>query len=279
MFTPSVQKRRLTCGHAGCTNVGVIPIRDENPTLRTPVVTIALLVTLAAVWVFVQGAGLDREVLAASICNLGLVPGEITGQAPLGKGIPIAPGLACIVDAEPINKLTPLTSMFLHGSWSHLIGNSLFLWVFGNNVEDSMGRLRFIVFYIACGLAAAALQVVVHPASPVPMVGASGAIAGVLGGYLVLYPRVRVDVLVPIPFFWPIFTVPAFMMLLWWIVVQVIAALPELSRVDQDVSSGVAFFAHIGGFVAGVVLIKLFARRATVERRHMIRHRLHPGHP
>jgi membrane associated rhomboid family serine protease len=258
---------------------GVIPIRDENPTLRTPVVTIALLVTLAAVWVFVQDAGLDREVLAASICNLGLVPGEITGRAPLGTGIPIAPGLACVVDAEPINKLTPLTSMFLHGSWGHLLGNALFLWVFGNNVEDSMGRLRFIVFYVACGLAAAGLQVLVHPASPVPMVGASGAIAGVLGGYLVLYPRVRVDVLVPIPFLWPIFTVPAFMMLLWWIAVQVIAALPELSHVDQDVSSGVAFFAHIGGFVAGVVLIKLFARQATVERRDMIRHRLHPGRP
>jgi membrane associated rhomboid family serine protease len=257
----------------------VIPIRDENPTLRTPVVTIALLGVLLLVWLFVQGGGFDAKALAASVCNLGLVPGEITGRAPVGARVPIARGLACVVDANPVNWLTPLTSMFLHGGWGHILGNGLFLWVFGNNVEDSMGRLRFLVFYVLCGLAAAALQVMVQPASPVPMVGASGAIAGVLGAYLVLYPRVRVDVLVPLPFLWPIVSVPAYLMLLWWIVIQLLSGLPQLTSVSREVSSGVAFFAHIGGFFAGLLLVKLFAPRSRVARRNEIRRELHPGHP
>jgi membrane associated rhomboid family serine protease len=256
----------------------MIPIRDENPTLRTPIVTIALLVLLLMTWLFVQGAGFDSQVLAASVCNLGLVPGELTGRAPIGSGVPIAPGLACLVDADAINWITPLTSMFLHGGWGHLLGNGVFLWVFGNNVEDSMGRLRFLAFYVLCGLAAAALQVAVQPGSPVPMVGASGAIAGVLGGYLVLYPRVRVHVLLPLPFFWTLIHVPAYMMLLWWIGIQLFSALPQLTTMSPEVSSGVAFFAHIGGFVAGAALVKVFARRRRVERRNELRHALHPGH-
>ena len=173
----------------------MIPISDDNPTLRTPVVTIALLVALGAVWVFAQGAGFDPQVLAASVCNWGMVPGEITGRARIGSGVPLGQGMACLVDADPRNILTPVTSMFLHGGWGHLLGNALFLWVFGNNIEDSMGRLRFLVFYLVCGLAAAATQVAVDPGSVVPMVGASGAISGVLGAYLVLYPRVKVKVL------------------------------------------------------------------------------------
>jgi membrane associated rhomboid family serine protease len=257
----------------------MIPIRDDNPTLRTPVVTLGILVTLALAWIFVQGAGFDPVTLAASVCNLGLVPGELTGRAPLGAAVPVARGLACVVDADPMNVLTPLTAMFLHGGWGHLLGNALFLWVFGNNVEDSMTRPRFFAFYLLCGLAAAGLQIAVQPASPVPMVGASGAIAGVLGGYLVLYPRVRVDVLVPLPFFWPILSVPAYMMLLWWIGVQLLSAAPQLSTLDREVSSGVAFFAHIGGFFTGALLVRLFARRSRVVRRDALRHELHPGHP
>ncbi len=256
----------------------MIPIRDENPTLRAPIVTIALLAMLALVWIFVQGAGFDTTLLAATICNLGLVPGELTGEAPLGTAVPIGPHLACVVDNEPINQLTPLTSMFLHGGWGHLLGNALFLWVFGKNVEDSMGRFRFLLFYLTCGLAAAGLQVVVHPASPVPMVGASGAISGMLGAYLVLYPRVRVDVLLPLPFFWPMLSVPAFLMLLWWIALQLFGALPQLTNVSGEVSSGVAFFAHLGGFFCGALLIKFFASRARVARKTAIRHALHPGH-
>src|SRR6188474_1981394 len=161
----------------------MIPIGDENKTVRTPIVTILLLITLALVWVFIQGAGLDERLLATTVCNLGLVPGELTHRAPLGASVPIGPGLACAVDQEPVNVLTPLSSMFLHGGWGHLLGNALFLWVFGNNVEDSMPRPRFLVFYVLCGLVAAAAQVFVSPASAVPMVGASGAISGVMGAY------------------------------------------------------------------------------------------------
>ena len=173
-------------------------------------------------------------------------------------------GLVCSVDADPINYLTPLTSMFLHGGWSHLLGNGLFLWVFGNNVEDSMGRFRFLIFYLLCGLAAAAAQVAVNPAATVPMVGASGAIAGVLGAYLVLYPRVRVNVLFIFIIFFKVIPVPAYLMLLWWIFWQVISGLPQLSAV-RDASAGVAFWAHIGGFAAGFVLVKLFENRVPVR--------------
>jgi membrane associated rhomboid family serine protease len=244
----------------------MFPIGDENPTLRTPIVTYLLLASLLLVWVLVQGAGFDGHTLAATVCNLGLVPGELTREARLGTGVPIGEGLVCVVDREPINWLTPLTSMFLHGSWLHLLGNGLFLWVFGNNVEDSMGRVRFLVFYVLCGLAAAAAQVAIGPDSPVPMVGASGAISGVLGGYLLLYPRVKVRVLFILFIFIRVFHIPAFLVLLWWIGYQVVMGLPELMSVDTQASGGVAVWAHIGGFVAGVLLIKLFARKDLVER-------------
>jgi membrane associated rhomboid family serine protease len=238
----------------------VIPLGDENHTIRFPFVTCLLLVALVAVWVAVQGAGLDELRLVASVCNLGLVPGELTGRAAPGTAIRVAEGVACVVDRDPINVLTPLTSMFLHGGWGHLLGNALFLWVFGNNVEDSMGRLRFMVFYLVCGLAAALAQIAIDPASPVPMVGASGAISGVLGGYLVLYPRVHVRVLLIVFIFVQIVRVPAYLVLLLWIGYQLVLGLPLLTGLAPDVSSGVAVFAHIGGFAAGVLLVRLFAR-------------------
>jgi membrane associated rhomboid family serine protease len=244
----------------------MIPIGDDNPTLRTPIVTYLLLAALLAVWLVVQGGGFNEQTLAATLCNLGLVPGELTGQAAIGTSVPIGPGMACVVDREAINWLTPLMSMFLHGSWGHLLGNGLFLWVFGNNVEDSMGRVRFLVFYLLCGLVAAAAQVAVGPDSPVPMVGASGAISGVLGGYLLLYPRVRVRVLFILFIFFRVFRIPAYLVLLWWIGYQLLLGLPELMSVDPEVSSGVAFWAHIGGFFAGLALVKLFARKDLVQR-------------
>lgn len=244
----------------------MIPISDENHTLRVPIVTYLLLAALLLVWIIVQGGGFDPLRLAESVCNLGLVPGELTGKAAVGTSIPIGPGVACVVDREAINAATPVTSMFLHGGWSHLLGNALFLWVFGNNVEDSMGRLRFILFYVVCGLAAAAAQMAVDPASAVPMVGASGAISGVLGGYLILYPKVRVKVL----FIWIVFIqilrVPAYLVLLLWIGYQLVLGVPQLMSLDSKVSAGVAFWAHIGGFAAGALLIKLFARPDLVER-------------
>lgn len=249
----------------------MFPISDENHTIRTPIVTYLLLVALFVVWILIQGAGFNGRALAASVCNLGLVPGEITGQAAVGTGVPIGEGLACIVDREPINFLTPITSMFLHGGWMHLLGNALFLWVFGNNVEDSMGRFRFVLFYTLCGLAAAAAQVLVSPASPVPMVGASGAISGVLGGYLLLYPRARVRVLFILIIFIQIITVPAWVVLLLWIGMQLVSGLPQLTSVNPDVSAGVAFWAHIGGFFAGLLLVKVFARSDYIAQHRAMR--------
>lgn len=256
----------------------MIPISDENPTLRTPIITYVLLGLIGAVWIFVQQAGLNTVALAASVCNLGLVPGELTGQARLGWGIDIGAGMKCVVDNQPINIFTPVTSMFLHGGWGHIAGNCLFLWVFGNNVEDSMGRLRFIVFYLVCGLAAAAAQVAIDPASPIPMVGASGAISGVMGAYLVLYPKVRVNMLFIFLFIIRIIALPAWVVLLWWFGLQLFSGLPQLSPLNPEVSGGVAVWAHIGGFVAGVVLIKLFENRRYTDRRFEWRHEHHPEH-
>ena len=245
----------------------MIPISDENPALRTPYVTYALLGSIVLVWLAAQGAGFDHVALATTVCNYGLVPGELSGRAPVGQGVPIGPDMACVVDEQAINALTPVTSMFLHGGWGHLLGNALFLWVFGNNVEDSMGRVRFLVFYLVCGVAAAAAHVLVDPASPVPTVGASGAISGVLGAYLVLYPRVRVRVLVFIVVFVTIVRVPAWVTLVLWFAYQVVAGLPDLLTVRTEVSGGVAVWAHVGGFVAGAVLVKLFENRELVRRR------------
>ncbi len=257
----------------------MIPLSDDNPTLRTPVVTIGLLFLIAAAWVVAQGAGFDPVRLMASVCNLGLVPGEVTGAAALGTAVPIGDGMACAVDAEPVNYLTPLTSMFLHGSWMHLIGNGLFLWVFGNNVEDSMGRLRFLVFYLVCGLAGAAAQVAVDPASPIPVVGASAAISGVMGAYLVLYPRVLVNMLFIFVIIFRVIPLPAWVVLVYWFAVQLLSALPQLAGAQTAVSSGVAFMGHVGGFVAGLVLVKLFEDRRLVAVRTHERHRMHPDHP
>ncbi len=241
----------------------MIPIGDDNPTLRTPVMTYLILALMGAVWIFVQGAGMDEATLAASICNLGMVPGEITHLATLGTGVPIGPGMSCVVDNQAINIWTPLISMFLHGSWGHIAGNALFFWVFGNNVEDSMGRFRFLVFYLVCGLIAAAAQIAVDPSSPVPTVGASGAISGVLGAYLLLYPRVRVRM------FFIFFIVPvrAWLVLLWWFGLQVIAGLPQLMSVNPEVSGGVAVWAHVGGFVAGMLLVHPFLNSELHRRR------------
>jgi membrane associated rhomboid family serine protease len=245
----------------------MIPIRDENLIVRRPLATWALLAALGAVWVFFQGAGGHARLLATTICNLGLVAGEITKLAPVGRAIPMGRDMLCVVDREPINLLTPFTSMFLHAGWMHLLGNALFLWVFGRAVEDSMGRLRFLAFYLLCGLGAAAAQVIVDPTSPVPMVGASGAISGVMGGYLMLYPRVRVHLLL----FVFVVRVPAWLMLLWWIGWQVLSGLPQVLTLRPDVSEGVAVWAHIGGFVTGFLLVRAFVSQELVERRTLVR--------
>lgn len=246
----------------------MIPLSDDNPTVRPPVMTVLVLAAIAAVWVVVEGAGFDDRLVRA-VCTLGLVPGELTGRAPLDSGIPIAPGLFCAVDAQPINWLTPVISMFLHGGWGHLLGNALFLWVFGNNIEDVMGAPRFLAFYLLCGLAAAAAHVAVDPASPVPTVGASGAISGVMGAYLVLFPRVRVRMLFWFGFFARVIPVKAWVVLLWWFALQVLLGLPRLGAVG-DPRGGVAVWAHVGGFIAGAGLVRHFMRADLVERRRGI---------
>ena len=253
----------------------MIPLSDDNPTLHTPWMNWLIIGVTVAVWLVVQGAGSPAAV-AFSVCDLGLVPGEITGRAPAGLALPMGPGLACVVDREPINVLTPVTSMFLHGGWGHLLGNMLFLWVFGNNIEDSMGPGRFLTFYLLCGLIAAAAHVMIAPASPVPTVGASGAISGVMGAYLLLYPRVHVNMLFIFIIFFKVIRIPAWMVLIWWFFVQVVSGLPQLSSVRADVSGGVAVWAHVGGFIAGLVLIRLFENPDLVARRKAIGLAAHP---
>ena len=245
----------------------MIPYRDENETQRTALVTAAIIAANSLVWIFIQGAGADLP-LAKSVCNLGLIPGELTGLVPPGSRFPMGPGAVCLTDpGRQANHL--ITSMFLHGSWMHLIGNMWFLWLFGNNVEDSMGRLRFLLFYLISGLAAAFGQIITNPHSVIPMVGASGAISGVMGAYLVLYPRVRVYVLIPIFIFFTSIALPAWVMLGYWFLLQLASGLLS----SNDVG-GVAFWAHICGFLAGVVLIKPFARDEYIRA-----HRAHQWRP
>jgi membrane associated rhomboid family serine protease len=246
----------------------MIPLSDENPTIRTPLMTWLILGAMFAVWFVVQGGGLEPLRLVISVCNYGMVPGELTHRAPLGFQIPIAANLACAIDNEPINKWTPLLSMFLHGGWGHILGNAIFFWVFGNNIEDSMGPIRFLGFYILCGLVAAATHVMMDPASPIPTVGASGAISGVLGAYLVLYPNVRVNMLIP-PIFFRTFAIRAWIVLIWWFGEQALSA--YLTPLNPAVSNGVAVWAHIGGFVTGLVLVKIFENRSLVAQRNAIR--------
>jgi membrane associated rhomboid family serine protease len=237
----------------------MIPYRDENETQRPAYITIAIIVLNVVVWLFIEGAGMSLP-LATAVCNYGLIPAELTETRPPGTAFPMDRGLVCLTDPgrQPMNVLT---SMFMHGSWMHLIGNMWFFWLFGNNIEDSMGHLRFIVFYLLCGLVAALLQVLFAPTSVIPMVGASGAISGVMGAYLILYPRVKVYAILPLFIFWTTVALPAWVMLGYWMVVQFFGGLQSFS----SKGGGVAFWAHVGGFVAGVVLIRIFARPDYVD--------------
>lgn len=243
----------------------MIPYRDENETIRTPFVTIALIVVNVVVWLLVQGGGSDPA-LAASVCNLGLIPGELTLQARVGAAFDMGNGMVCAVDPGRAASHI-VTSMFLHGSWMHIIGNMWFLWLFGNNVEDSMGHVRFIAFYLICGVAAALAQVLTSPGSIVPMVGASGAISGVMGAYIVMFPRVRVFTLVPLGFFITTIALPAWVMLGYWMALQLLGTLGAGE-------GGVAFMAHVGGFVAGAAMVKLFAKA-----NYLAEHKAHHWRP
>lgn len=230
-----------------------IPLYDDNPTRRTPVVTLALIVLCVLVYGWQASLGPREEDLA--VYAYGVVPAVLFGYAELPDALQVVPPWATVV-----------TSMFLHGGVLHLGGNMLYLWIFGNNVEDSMGRGRFALFYLLCGTAAALAQSLASPLSEVPMLGASGAIGGVLGAYLVLHPRANVRVLMWIIIFVRLINVPALIVLGVWFAGQLLSG---VTTPTSD-AGGVAFWAHIGGFVAGALLVLPFRRRgvAVLEPAH-----------
>lgn len=232
------------------------PYKDDNPTDLVPTVTVGIIALNVIVWIVFQGAG-SAHALAASTCQWGLTPGEILRSLPPGVRTPLGQGFECLTTGHP-NYLSVFTSMFLHGSWFHILGNMWFLWIFGNNIEDAMGHGRYLVFYLLSGVAAAAAQTFSNTHSAVPMIGASGAISGVMGAYLVLFPRVKVHTLVFLGFFFTTIAVPAYLMLVWWFLVQFLSGLPALG--GHSDTGGVAVFAHMGGFVWGILLVKVFAK-------------------
>jgi membrane associated rhomboid family serine protease len=238
----------------------VFPLRDENPTLRTPVATIAIIATNVLVWGGMQGFGSPMALLQ-SLCDWALIPGELLGYLPEGASIEFGPTVECVLE-DRVPLLTPFTSMFMHGSWLHLITNMWFLWIFGDNVEDAMGPGRFLGFYLLCGLAAAVAQIASDPASTLPMVGASGAIGGVMGAYARLYPNARVENLVPLGFYLTIVAVPAYFMLGYWFLLQLLEGL-----ITPPGQGGVAVWAHAGGFVAGLFLVRQMYRPDLLAER------------
>jgi membrane associated rhomboid family serine protease len=274
----------------------VIPLKDDLPTSRFPVVTVAIIVINVAVFIWQWQFPTDPQ-LASQPLGLGSIdqssleygampyrithPGEkgdcaIGAVNALGEAEVVCPGTAKFAEAEdrgqqdptlrpiPLDQapwyVTLFTSMFMHGGIFHIVGNMLFLWVFGNNIEDSMGRVKFVVFYLLAGLIALYSQAALDPASTAPTIGASGAVAGVLGGYALLHPSARVLTLIFIIFFVTLVEIPALILLSIWFILQF---LPAVGEVATDVSGegGVAYFAHVGGFIFGLAAIKLFAGR------------------
>ena len=233
----------------------MFPIKDDNPQLQTPFVTYGIICLNLLVWSTLQGLG-SYPMLGQSVCQFGLIPADLfnnftydTSQWP------------CPPD-QGVGWAGFISSMFMHGSWMHLLGNLWFLWVFGDNVEDAMGHKRFALFYLLCGLAAASTQVVANTLSAIPMVGASGAIGGVMGAYIMLYPRVKVHMLFVMVIFITTIRVPAALMLAYWAFVQFAGGLSSLG----STGGGVAFWAHIGGFIAGAILVFAFKDQQLLTR-------------
>ena len=220
----------------------MIPLRDDIPTETFPFVTIFLLAANCLVFIYQLSLG---PAAAGFIADLGVIPVAVVHG--------VEPGVARAVPLE----LTFVTSMFLHGGLLHLGGNMMFLWIFGNNVEDSTGHVRFLLFYLLCGLAAASAHVFLNPGSRLPMIGASGAISGILSAYFLLYPRAKVLTLIPIGFFLQTLLVPAAFFLGLWFFIQVVAGWSSFG----SQKGGVAWFAHVGGFAAGVPLLLVFKKR------------------
>ena len=244
----------------------MFPLKDNIPTLRFPVVTVTLIALNVIAYLFWQRGGLTLGEPSSRhfVCHLydyAEIPYEVTHP---GEQVGVR---GC--DPPSVSTwVTVFTAMFMHGGLLHLGGNMLFLWIFGNNVEDSMGPVKFVLFYLLGGIAATALQLAIGPDSTVPNLGASGAIAGVLGGYLILFPRARVITVIFIVFFFTIIELPALLILAFWFVQQVLFGYFDLNSAGEG--GGVAYFAHIGGFAFGLLAIKLFAderkRRGQMER-------------
>lgn len=225
----------------------MIPLHDNQPTKIFPLITLVFIAINA--WVFIGWqlqVGMEQSVKLAA-----MVPAEFTQSPAVG------------------DLRNMVSSMFMHGGWMHLIGNMWFLWIFGNNIEDSMGHFRFIIFYLLCGIAADFAHIAASPLSSVPMIGASGAVSGVLGAYLVLHPRARVVTLVPLGLFTRLIELPAWIFLIIWIVLQILSQVVLQMQVREGPQGGVAYLAHIGGYIAGLALIFFFkkgARSRSVER-------------
>jgi membrane associated rhomboid family serine protease len=236
----------------------LIPLRDTIPSRSVPFVNGALIAACVGAFVVQLLAGRGGEALVAAF---GFVPARLFHPSELGPG------------AFPLGAVGLVGSMFLHGGLLHLAGNMLFLWIFGDNVEDALGHGRYLLFYLGSGVLAALLQGVVATRSLVPMVGASGAIAGVLGAYFVLYPRARVVTLVPLFFLVPLVEVPAFLFLLLWFLLQFWQGSAALVASGESgaASGGVAWWAHVGGFAAGIVLLLLLKPRRRPAPRYWIR--------
>ncbi|MGE3173163.1 MAG: rhomboid family intramembrane serine protease [Planctomycetota bacterium] len=232
----------------------MIPLRDENPTTTRPVVTWALIAVCVAVFLL-QGAG--HEILDPVTAGLAMIPARVLGDRPVELPLMLEVGRRVVVEVPPAavpEWLTLLTCTFLHGSWLHLLGNVWVLFIFGDNVEERFGRWRYLAFYLASGVLASATHLATEPSSPIPTVGASGAIAGVMGAYLLLYPRARVLALIPLGFFLHLTVVPAALFLGLWFLLQVLQGVVTLGG---EAVGGVAWWAHIGGFAAGVGLAAL----------------------
>jgi membrane associated rhomboid family serine protease len=225
----------------------MIPLKDDIPSYSPPVVTVALISINCLIFFYLSFLG---EGFQLALVKWGAIPFEVT------HGVELTPELPFFA------PLSLFSSMFLHGGFLHLAGNMLYLWIFGDNVEDQLGHVKFFIFYILCGLAASLLHIITAPNSKVPMVGASGAIAGVLGAYMIKFPRARILTLIFFGFFIRIVAVPALFVLGFWFILQLLFALPSIG----STSGGVAWFAHVGGFLAGIVLFKLFS--AFSKRRY-----------
>jgi len=221
----------------------MIPLHDDNPTRTKPVLTVLLIAANALVFLYQLSLGARGG--ETFVYQFGAIPAVIVGM----RSLPAA--LATIPPAFSL-----LTSMFLHGGFMHLIGNMLYLWIFGNNIEDAMGRVRFLVFYLLCGFAATFVHILMNTASEIPAIGASGAISGVLGAYLLLYPRAQVLTLIPIFYFIRLMYIPAGIVLGLWFVFQLVSG-----GLASGEGGGVAWWAHVGGFVAGMALVALFKKR------------------